>query len=170
MREDVASVGGSSWINRYISFIDVLNDSILVYYKCSAIAEALFFVEDSVIFHHGSFEIAEQWKCDADVLSKAAVGGNAVDADSENLSICSFEFGDISLIRLQFLRSTTGKGEHIDRQYDIFLTFEIAQLVLLSVSGAKREVRSFVSDLQVCMWWSWLLGECDNAKHAQQRN
>ena len=157
MREDVASVGGSSWINRYISFIDVLNDSILVYYKCSAIAEALFFVEDSVIFHHGSFEIAEQGKCDADVLSKAAVGGNAVDADSENLSICSFEFGDISLIRLQFLRSTTGKSEYIKGQYYIFLSFEIAEFYLLSGCAWKCEVRRSITNFQVCLWWGGLL-------------
>src|SRR5678815_3027474 len=96
--EDVAGVCCSGWINRYISFIDVLNDPVLIYYKSSSISEPLFFVEDAVLFHHGSFEIAEEWKCDADVLSKTAVGGNTVDADSKNLSVGSFELGDISLI------------------------------------------------------------------------
>jgi len=100
MHQHVACFGGGGWINRYISFVDVLNDPILIYYKCSSVAEALFFVEDPVVFHHGSFEIAEQWKGNADVLSKAAVGGNAVYTNSKNLRFCSFEFGDISLIRL----------------------------------------------------------------------
>jgi hypothetical protein len=164
MRQHITRVGGSSWINRYISFIDVLNDPILVYYKCSTIAEALFFVEDSVIFHHGSFEIAEQWKCDADVLRKAAVGGNAVDADSKNLSICSFEFGDISLIRLQLLRSTTGKSEYIEGKYYIFLSFEIAEFYLLSGRAWKSEVRRSITNFQVRLGWGWLLCADDHSE------
>jgi hypothetical protein len=42
------------------------------------------------------------------------------------LCVSSFEFGDISLIRLHFLRSTTGKGKDVKRQHDVFLAFEIA--------------------------------------------
>jgi hypothetical protein len=104
----------------------VLNDAILVDDKCRSIAEALFFVEDPVVFHHGSFEIAEEWKGHADVLCKSAIGRNAIDADTKNLSVGSFEFGDISLIRLQFFRSTTGEGQDIEGKHYIFLTFEIA--------------------------------------------
>jgi len=155
--EDVATVSCSRWINRYISFIDVLNDPILIYYKCGSISEPLFFVEDAVLFHHGSFEIAEEWKCDADVLSKTAVGGNTVDADSKNLSVGAFEFGDISLIRLQFLRSTTRKREHIKRQHHIFLSLEIAQFHFLTRSAWKCEVRRRITNLQGSLRWCWLL-------------
>ena len=170
MLEDVASLDYSGRIDRYISFVDVPDDAFFIDQEGGAISEALLLVEDAIVLNDGAFEIAEYGECDSDLFCEFSVSGNAVDTHSENLSLVCLEFGDISLIRLQFLRSTTGKGEYINRQYDIFLTFEIAQLVLLSVSGAQRKVRSFVSDLQVRVWWSWLLGQCGNAKHGQQRN
>jgi len=126
MRQDIASFRSGGWIDRDAPFIDVLNDPLFVDDERCSIAEALFFIKDSVVFHHRSLEITEQRKRYADVLCKAAIGGNAVYADAENLSFCSFEFGDISLIRLKFFRSTTGEGQHIEGQHDIFLVPEIA--------------------------------------------
>jgi len=170
MLKDVTGLDDSSRIDRHVSFVNVPDNAFFIDQEGGAISKTVFLVEDAVVFNHSAFEIAEYRECNSELFGEFAVGGNAVDTHSEDLSLVCFEFGDISLIRLQFLRSTTGKGEHIDRQYDIFLTFEIAQLVLLSVRGAKREVRSFVSDLQVCVWWSWLLGQCDSTKHGKQRN
>ena len=126
MRQYVAGFGGRGWIDRHAAFVDVLNNSLLVDDECGSIAEALFFIKDSVIFHHSSLEITEQWKRYTDVLCKTAVGRNAVDADAEDLSLCSFEFSDISLIRLQFFRSTTGESQHIEGQHHIFLSPEVA--------------------------------------------
>ena len=157
-------------IDGNVSFINVADNAFFIDQESGAISEALLLVEDAIVFNDGAFEIAEDWECNSELFGEFAVGGNAVDTHSEDLSLVCFEFGDISLIRLQLLRSTTCKREHVNRQHDVFLTFEIAQLVLLSVCGAQVEVRSFVSDLQVCMWWSWLLGQCDSTKHAQQRN
>jgi hypothetical protein len=126
MRQYVAGVGGGGWIDRHAAFIDVSNDAVLVDDERGSIAEALFFIKNSVILHHGSLKITEQWKRYTDVLCKTAVGGNAVDADAEDLSFCAFEFGDISLIRLKFFRSTTGEGQHIESQHHIFLSPEVA--------------------------------------------
>lgn len=170
MLEDVTGLNDCGRIDRHVSFVNVPDDAFFIDQEGGAISKALLLVEDAIVFDDSAFEIAEDGKCNSELFCEFAVGGNAVDTHSEDLSLISFEFGDISLIRLQFLRSTTGKGEHVDRQYDIFLTFEIAKLVLLSVSGAQREIRSFISDLQVRMWWSWLLSQCGNTKHAQQRN
>jgi len=78
----------------------VLNDPVLIDHKRGSIAIAPGFVENSVISDHRSFEIAEEWKRDADVLCETFVGGNAIYADAENLCVRAFEFGDISLIRL----------------------------------------------------------------------
>ena len=162
VRQYVASFRGGSRIDCYISLIDVLNDAILVDDKCGSIAEALFFVEDSVIFHNSSFEITEKWKRDADVLCKTAVGRNTVDADAENLSIGPFEFGDISLIRLQLLRSTTREGQHIEGEHYIFLSFEIAQFHLLTSSAWECEIRCSVTNLQLCLRRARLLRVDDN--------
>jgi len=52
--------------------------------------------------------------------------GSAVHADAENLCFRVGEFGDISLIRLNLLRSATGEGQHIKGQHDVLLAFELA--------------------------------------------
>jgi len=127
----------------------MLNDPVLIDDEGGTIAEALFFIKNSVVFNHSSLEVAQQWKRYPDVLCKAAVGRNAIDADAENLCICSFEFGDISLIRLQFFRSTTGKGEHIEREYHVFRALEVVKVNLLAFSIGKREVGSGLAHLQM---------------------
>ena len=129
MRQYIARVGSSRGIDRYVSFVDVLNDPVLIYYECGSISETLRFVENAVILHHCSFEIAQEGKSDADVLRKAFVSWNAVDTYTENLSIGSFEFGDISLIRLQFFRSTTCEGQHVEGEHNILLPLKVAELI-----------------------------------------
>ena len=97
--EYVACLGGRSRINRHITFVDVLNDAVFVDNECGSIAEALLFVKETIVFHNGPFEITEEWKGDADVLRETPVGRNTVDANTKHLSIGTFEFCDISLIR-----------------------------------------------------------------------
>jgi len=100
MSQDVAGFKRCRWVDGHVPFVDMLNNPSLIDHKRSAITKALRFVEKPVILDHCSFEIAEERKCNADVLREAFVGGNAVYTDAENLCFCSFEFGDISLIRL----------------------------------------------------------------------
>jgi hypothetical protein len=155
---NVTSFHDTSWIDCYVSFVNMANDSFLIDQKRRAISKPLLLVKDSIVPDDGSFEIAEYWKGDAELFGKFTVGGNTVYTHSENLSVVCFEFSDISLIRFHFLRSTTGEGEHIHRQHDIFLAFEVAQLVGLSISGSKCEIRSRVTNFQVRFWRSGLLG------------
>jgi len=124
--EHVTGLDDSGRIDRHVSFVNVPDDAFFIDQEGGAISKALLLVEDAIVFNYSAFEIAENGKCNSELFCEFAVGGNAVDTHSEDLSLIRFELGDISLIRLQLLRSTTGKGEHIDRQYDIFLTFEIA--------------------------------------------
>ena len=166
--EHVARVDNGGRIDRDVSFVDVLNDSVFIDHESSAISEALFFIEDAIVFDHSAFEITEYREGNSDLFCEFAVGGNTVNTHAEDLRVGGFEFGDISLIRLQLLRSTTGEREHINRQYDILLAFEIAQLVLLSVSSAKLEVGGFVTDLQMCFGRSRLLGQRHGAEDSKQ--
>src|ERR1044072_4844041 len=167
MLEYVARVDHSGWIDGDVPFVELTDDAFFIDQKGGAIAEALLLVKDAVILHDGTFEIAEDGERHAKLFGEFAVGRNTVNTHSENLSLVAFKFGDISLIRLQFLLSTTGERQYINREYDVFLTFEIAEFVSLSVGGTECEVRSFVADLQVCFWWS-LLGHCHNAQHRKQ--
>jgi hypothetical protein len=60
VRQYIARVGSGGGIDRYVSFVDVLNDPVLIDYECGLISETLRFVENAVILHHCSFEIAEE--------------------------------------------------------------------------------------------------------------
>ena len=87
-------------IDCYVAFVDMLDDSGFVDDKCGPITKALRLVEDAVILNYCSFEVAEEWESDADVLCKTFVGRNTVDANTKDLGFSTFEFGDISLICL----------------------------------------------------------------------
>jgi len=167
--QHVTRVDNGRWIDRDVTFVDVLDDSFFIDHESRAIAEALLFVEDAIVFDDSAFEIAEYRESNSNLFCEFAVGGNTVNTHSENLRVGGFEFGDISLIRLQFLRSTTGERQYVDREYDVFLPFEIAELVGLSIGGTKRKLRSFVTDFQVRFRWRWLLGQRDKAKHNKQQ-
>ena len=157
MCQDVACIVCGRRVDRHFPFIDVLNNSLGIDHKRGPIAEALIFIENPVILYHRSFEIAEERERDADVLREPFISGNAIHADAENLSIGSFEFGDISLICLQLFRSTTGEREHVEREHNVLLTFEVTELDFLSSGAGKREIRRCVADLQCCFWRRRLL-------------
>ena len=59
MLEHVTCFNYRCGIDRDVSFIDVLNDAVFVDQEGSAIAEALLFVEDAIVFDDRAFEIAE---------------------------------------------------------------------------------------------------------------
>jgi hypothetical protein len=126
MLKHVTRVDNRGRIDRDVSFVDVLDDALLIDHESSAISEALFFVEDAVVFDDSAFEITEYREGNSDLFGEFAVGGNTVNTHAENLRVGGLEFGDISLIRLQFLRSTTCERQYVNREYDVFLAFKIA--------------------------------------------
>ena len=126
MLEHVAGLYNGGRIDRDVSFVNVPNDSFFVDQEGGAISKALLLVKDAIRLDDSAFEIAEYRESNSNLFCEFAVGGNTVNTHSENLRVGGFEFGDISLIRLQFLRSTTGERQYVDREYDVFLPFEIA--------------------------------------------
>jgi hypothetical protein len=122
----IARFGGAGWIDGHGSFVDMANDALFIDYESSSISVALFLVEDSVVLNHSPFEVAQYGKGNAQLFCKFPVGWNAVHTQTKNLRFGCFEFGDISLIRLQLLRSTTGKRQHINREHHVFGAFEVA--------------------------------------------
>ena len=147
MRQHIACFRGAGRIDRHVTFVNVLNDPVFVDHKSCAITKALFFIEDSIVLHDGAFEIAEYWEGNAELFGELTVGGNTVYAKTKNLSVGCFKFGDISLIRLQFFRSTTSKRQNINRQHDIFLGFEVTELVSLAIGGAQCEIGRLIPNL-----------------------
>ncbi len=122
-----------------------------------ACAVTAFLVEDAVISNHLAFEVAQQRKRHLNVFGETFVGCVAVRTDSQNLCAALFEFGNIRLICLQFLRSATGEGEHVKGEHDVLLTSEIAELYRLSRGIGQSKIRCLVTDLQIGLWRDWWL-------------
>jgi len=100
--------------------IDVLNHAIFANYKRRAPRKFHFVcshrerLHNSVLLQNGAVHIAQQRKGDADLLRECCVGWRAVDANAENNRITCFNLGQISLIGLEFLRSTTCESENVE--------------------------------------------------------
>ena len=106
--------------------VNVLDHASLVHHERRAVGESVFLVEDPVLFGNCPLKIAQQWIGEPELLRELPVGGGTVYTDPENLSVVGFELGDISLIRLELLRSTPRESEDVKRQHNVLLAVKIA--------------------------------------------
>jgi len=111
-----AGGAGAARVNRFLALLDVLNHSVLVHDERRPIRKTLIGVEDPILLRDLALKIAEEWKLDSVLLGKNFIGGRAVYADSEDRHVFLLEVGDISLIRLQFRRSTSRECQDVKRQ------------------------------------------------------
>src|SRR5476651_672485 len=95
VRQDVAGVLGGGWVDGDVPFVDVLNDPVFVDHKGRAITKALLLVKNSIVLNYRALEIAEKRESNAILFGEFAIGGNTIYAESENLRVGRFEFGDI---------------------------------------------------------------------------
>ena len=105
----------AGWIDRCFVHVDVLDDTLFVDHEGGAIRESLLFVENPITLGDGALEVAEEWKFHSDLIGEHFVGGGTVNANPQDLRAILLELGDISLIRLELFRSTTGESEHVKR-------------------------------------------------------
>lgn len=106
-------------------------------------------LQDAVLFHDCAVHIAQQWESDANLFCESVVGSRAVFADTEDHGVIVFELGEISLISLEFLRSTLGKCENVKcKNYGLFPAV-LAELHRVPVVVQQREVRSDFAHLQI---------------------
>ena len=87
VHEHVAGLGSAGWIDCGVSFVDVANDAFFIDDEGGAIAKAVLFVEDTISFDYGTFEITEYRKSNPNLLCKFAVGGKTVYTHAEYLSV-----------------------------------------------------------------------------------
>jgi len=112
----------------------VANDAIFVHDKRGALRPLVLIILDVVVFQDAvllqdlAVHVAEKREGHADFFREGAVGGGAVYADSENYGVCRVQLGLISLIGLEFFRSTFGERQHIEGEDHVFLPAIIRQM------------------------------------------
>jgi len=128
---------GAVWIHGAIALFDVLNFPLFVHDYRGALRPLEFVALDviglqNLIRREDSLvHVAEERERNANLLCKSGVGCGTVYADSEDDCIACFELGHISLIGLEFFRSTTRECQHVKGENDILLPAKVAQLHLL---------------------------------------
>jgi hypothetical protein len=144
---DVDRVG---WVNRAVAFLYMLDLALFVDDKRGAIRKLKLVVQDAILFRDLPRHIAQKRKFHPDFFGESFVRGRRINADSQDLRVFQIDLArvDTSLVSLKLFRSTTGEGKNIERQYDVLLAAEIAQLHRLSLVAAQGEIRRRVSDLQ----------------------
>src|SRR5205807_9498098 len=94
MRQDVAGFFGARRIDSIVTFLDVLDYSVLVDHERRPIAVTTFLVKDAVVFYDAAFgEVAEDWKSYSVLFRELRISEGTVHAQTEHLSIVRFEFG-----------------------------------------------------------------------------
>jgi hypothetical protein len=99
--------------------VDMSDDPLLVDDEGRSVGKILLRVQHAVILGNFAVKIAEQRKRDSDLLGKSVIGRRTVHADAQNLCPRFFEFGHISLIGLQLLRSTACECQNVKGQHDV---------------------------------------------------
>ena len=142
-------------IHGAVTLLHMLNFSFLVHHDRGSLRPLVFAalhvvgLQNPVRSKDFMFMSLRRGKVTADLLCECGVCCGAVDADSEYDGVACFQLGHISLIGLQFLRSTTGKRQNVEGQDDVFLSAKITELHRLPVIRQQSEVRRNVSYLQV---------------------
>ena len=155
---------GARGINGVGTFVDVANDAVLVDHKGDAVGKEAGEAEDTVSLGHLLIGVTQQWETRGGFLGKSAVPLLAVETDPQHLRACRFKLGDITLIRLDLLRSTRRGGANVEGQDDGFLAAKVGELDDLAVLVGQGEIRSAVTDLQ-----SRRCAKQGHEKYAQQR-
>src|SRR5207245_6878191 len=125
--------------------------ALLIQDEGGAIGKLGFVIEDAVLLEDLALHVTQQRELHADLVGEFGVGGNGVDADADHRRVVEVDLAgvDTSLVSLEFLRSTTCKGENVERQDDVFLAAIIAQIHRGAPGDFQGEYWRHVDDLQI---------------------
>ena len=104
--------------------------------------------ENAKAFRNFFVGVAEQRKRDAELFCERSVGFRLVHTDAQDFRIGFFEFGETSLVRLQFVASGRSVGEDVKSQYDVVTSKEIAEMDVGAGVIGELEIRSAVANFQ----------------------
>ena len=110
MFKQTAGLVRAARVKCILTFIDVPDDAVFVHHQRCPVREPLLLVQNTVFLRNLSLEITKQRKINSFLLRESFVRSGAVNANPQDLGAGFLELGDISLIRLQLLRSAPREG------------------------------------------------------------
>src|SRR5215469_226459 len=145
MVEQRAGLGGFVGISRFTSLLDFANDALAIDHERHALRNPYQRIQDTVFLGDNLAFIAEYGKAKVEFGSKGLVALRWVYADANHLRAGLLKFGDISLIRHEFLPSPWRKGTDVEGQHHTLLTPEVTEAYRIAVLIAQRKVRGWLS-------------------------
>ena len=139
---------GAARIDGRIPNFYMLDNPVLIDHKCRPVGKTLLFIQDAVLFGNRTLEVTEEGEPEPLLLRKRSVRRRAVNADAQDLCVALLEFGDISLIRLQLLRSPPSESQNVKCQDHVFLPEIVAELYVLPIRVFEGEVGRLVTYLE----------------------
>ena len=119
-------------VERGRAFVYVLNLAVPINNERDAVGEPAL-REYAVFAGDLALEIAEERECEVQVLiSPVFESRQVIYADAQNLCVHAFKIRDTTLVRGQFLRSTTGKRGRKEGKHDHLFAAIIRKLDLLT--------------------------------------
>lgn len=124
---------GGRWVDGGCVKIDVLDHAVLANHKRRASRKFHLVLphgkrlNDPILLQNRAIHIAQQEKGNTNLLRECCVGWRAVDADAENYRITCFDLGQIRLIGLEFLCSTTCESENVEGEDDVLFAPKTVQ-------------------------------------------
>lgn len=105
---------------------------------------------ETVLAGHRASPIAEQGEGDTILLRERKIRKRAIHAHTQNLGVGAFQLCQILLESLYFLGSTTGEGEHIERQGNVLFPAVVLKREFFQarpIEGQQGEIGSCIADL-----------------------
>jgi len=158
MCEPAAGFVGGGGIDRRIADIDKRDLPLFVHHESHAVRHPVGAQYTIRLLGRAIFEIAQQREAQLKLFGEDFLGGNVIGADAKNFCVVAFKFCDTSLVRCEFLRSTTGECGRKKSQHHGSLAFEIGQRDLTAHGRAERKVRRDIAHFKRC-GVAGLLGE-----------
>jgi hypothetical protein len=110
-----------SRIDSRVADVDELNCPVKPNHERGPVTHAIGAQNSICLRRFASGEIAEQRHFEFQLFGKDSLRGNVVGTDAKNEGVICLEFRDTSLVRREFLRSTTGESGGEEREdYYIF--------------------------------------------------
>jgi hypothetical protein len=109
-----AGLKGAGGIDGIGAFIDVANDAVFIDHKRDAVRKQAGEVEDSVRLRDLLLGVRQQRKAGAGLSRELAIPLLGVETYAQNLRARGLKLGDITLIRLDLLRSTWRRGADVE--------------------------------------------------------
>ena len=148
MIEDSARLHRPVGVDGVAALDHLADDSPRIDHKGVAVGEAEEGNEDVVLAGNGFLFVAEDGEGDAEGGRKSFVLLATVHADADDLRPGRFEFGDISLIRLELARSAAGESPDVESENHSLLATKVGETNGRAVLVGQGEVGSNISGLE----------------------